>query len=272
MAKIAVGQMRVEPGDVDANLGKMLAFTAGAAALGAQLIVLPEVALSGLVADMRTVAQPIPGPATDTLAEMARDGEIWVIAGMPEINPDGAPFNSAVVISPTGEVAAIYRKVFLYLQEAEGFACGRAACLLDLGFARAGLTICYDYVFPEYVRRLVLGGAQLILHPTAWVDTQTCRDWRYPAGEAYRAQCRVRALENGVFFASANVMGAYDAGGYLEGVGRSAIIAPWGEVLAEVTDDEGVAVAELDLGRVEEWTTQVAPYLRDFRNVPLPPV
>lgn len=272
MASIAVGQMRVDPGDVDANLGRMLALTASASVLGAQLIVLPEVALTGLVADMRTVAQPIPGPATDRLAEMARDGEIWVIAGMPEINPDGAPFNSAAVISPAGEVAAIYRKVFLYLQEADGFACGHEACLLDLDFARAGLTICYDYVFPEYVRRLVLGGAQLILHPTAWVDTQTCRDWHYPAAEAYRAQCLVRALENGVFFASANVMGPYDAGGYLEGVGRSAIIAPWGEVLAEVTDDEGVAVAELDFGRVDEWTTQVAPYLRDFRNVPLPPV
>jgi len=272
MASMAVAQMRVVPGDTDANLSKAIDLVGQAAAEGAELVLLPEVALTGLVAEMATVAQPIPGPATDKLAESARAGEIWVIAGMPEANPDGAPFNSAVVISPTGEIATIYRKVFLYLQESVGFSCGQEACLLDLGFARAGLMICYDYVFPEYVRRLVLGGAQLILHPTAWVDTQVCRDWHYPAAEAYRAQCLVRAVENGVFFASANVMGPYDAGGYLEGVGRSAIIAPWGEVLAEVVDDEGVAVAELDLGRVEEWTTQVAPYLRDFRNVPLPPV
>ena len=272
MATIAVGQMRVEPGKVDANLGTMLALIAEASGRGAELVVLPELALTGLIDDMQAVVQQIPGATTEKLCEAARDGGIWTVAGMPEANPAGGPFNAAVVISPAGEIAAVYRKIFLYLQEAEGFACGREACLPDLGFARVGLTICYDYIFPEYLRRLVLGGAELLLHPTAWVDTQACRDWHYPAAEAYRAQCLVRALENQVFFASANIVGPYDDGGHLVGVGRSAVIAPWGEVLAEVAEGEGVAVADCDFTRVSAWCEEVAPYMRDFRSVTIPEV
>lgn len=274
MATVAVGQMRVNPGSVNANLARVLALISEAADAGADLVVLPEMALTGLIDDMRAVAQPVPGPATERIGAVAAEGGIWAVVGMPEANPAGDPFNAAVVISPAGEIAAVYRKVFLYLQEAEGFACGDEACLLDLGFARAGLTICYDYVFPEYLRRLVLAGASLLLHPTAWVDTQACRDWHYPAAEAYRAQCLVRALENQVFFASANIIGPYDAGGCLEGVGRSSIIAPWGEVLAEVAHDagdgQGVAVAELDFQRVVQWSHQVAPYMRDLRAKAIP--
>jgi len=272
MARIAVAQMRVEPTDHEANLAKALDLIGQAAAEGAELVLLPEMALTGLAQDMATAAQPIPGPATEALCRAAVDAGAWVVGGMPEANPGGKPFNSAVAIDPRGEIADIYRKVFLYLSEADACDRGDRACLLDLGFCTAGLMICYDYIFPEYVRRLVMAGARLILHPTAWVDTEVCRQWRYPAAEAYRAQCLVRALENGVFVASANVLGQYDEGGYLGGVGRSAIIAPWGEVLAEVPEGDGVAVADLDFTRIEEWTRDVAPYLRDFREVSIPNV
>lgn len=272
MPNIAVAQMRVNPGDIEQNLSRALDLVADAAAQDAELVLLPEMCLAGLAEDGAKLAQTIPGPVTDRLAAAATEADAWVIAGMPEANPNGKPFNAAVVISPQGEIAATYRKVFLYLQEAQGSARGDQACLLDLGFCRAGLMICYDYVFPEYVRRLVLAGARLIVHPTAWVDTEVCRRWHYPAPEAYRAQCMVRALENGVFLASANVIGKYDAGGYLGGVGRSAIIAPWGEVLAEVADGEGVAVAEVDFSRIEPWAEEVAPYLRDFQQIEIPEV
>lgn len=272
MAHIAVAQMQVAPGDVDANLSKALRLIDAAARQGAELIVLPEMALVGLPGDIEAAAQDVPGPATDRLAEAACEAGAWVIAGIAESNPEGDPFNAAVAIDPEGEIVAVYRKVFLYLQEAEAFGRGCEACLLDLGFAQAGLTICYDYIFPEYMRRLVTAGAELLLHPTAWVDTQTGREWGYPSPEAYRAQCLVRALENQVFFASANVVGPYDAGGHLEGVGRSSVIAPWGEVLAEVADGEGVAVADCDFSRIEAWCEEVAPYMRDFRDVEIPEV
>lgn len=272
MARIAVAQMQVTPGDLDANLAKALGLIADAGRQEAELVVLPEMALSGLSAKLPENAQEVPGPVTDELSGAARQIGAWVIAGMPQANPGGDPFNVAVAITPGGEIAAVYRKVFLYLQEAEGFSRGCEACLLDLGFARAGLTICYDYIFPEYIRRLVLAGAQLLLHPTAWVDTQAGREWGYPSAEAYRAQCMVRALENQVFFASANIIGPYDEGGHLVGVGRSSVIAPWGEVLAEVAEGEGVAVADCDFSRVDAWCEEVAPYMRDFRSVEIPEV
>jgi len=276
MAKIAVAQMDSDMVSVEVNLEKTQALVDDAAARGAELVLLPEVALRGQDADGGAIAHEIPGPATDALAEMARRANAWVIMGLTEANPDGKPFNSAVVLGPDGKIVDVYRKIFLYLGEADGHTPGEEACLLDLGFCTAGLTICYDYIFPEYLRRLVLGGAELLLHPTAWVDTQACRDWHYPAAEAYRAQCLVRALENQVFFASANIIGPWDAGGWLEGVGRSSIIAPWGEVLAEVANDEGdgqgLAVADLDFDRVAQWCEQVAPYMRDFRAKTIPEV
>jgi predicted amidohydrolase len=92
----------------------------------------------------------------DELAEMARGAGAWVVMGMAEANPDGKPFNSAVVLDPDGALVDIYRKVFLYLMENDGYRPGDKACLLDLGFCTAGLTICYDYIFPEYIRALVV--------------------------------------------------------------------------------------------------------------------
>ena len=84
----------------------------------------------------------------------------------------------------------------------------------------------------------------------------------YPAREAYRAQCLVRALENNIFVASANRARSLDANGNLYQVGGSSIIAPWGEVLAEVDEAEDVGVAELDFARAAEWSDAAA----DFQN------
>jgi len=270
MARIAVAQMDPDMTSVEVNLNKTQALVDAAAAQGAELVLLPEVALRGQDADGKAVAHEIPGPATDALAEMARGANAWVIMGLTEANPAGKPWNSAVVLSPAGEIVDVYRKVFLYLGEADGHTPGEEACLLDLGFCTAGLTICYDYIFPEYIRALVVGGARLLLHPTAWQDSDVCREWSYPAPEVYRAQCLMRAIENNIFVASANRARSHDANGNLYMVGRSAIIAPWGEVLAEVEAEEGVAVADLDFSLIEEWSEAAAPYFRDYLEKTIP--
>ncbi len=272
MAKIAVAQMDPDVASLDVNLEKAQALTDAAAEQGAELVLLPEVALRGQDAEGNSMAHQIPGPATDALAEMARGANAWVIMGLAEANPIGKPFNSAVVLDPEGALVDVYRKVFLYLGEADGYTAGDEACLLDLGFCQAGLTICYDYIFPEYIRALVVAGARLLLHPTAWQDSDVCREWGYPAREAYRAQCLVRALENNVFVASANRARSLDDNGNLYMVGRSSIIAPWGEVLAEVDEEEGVAVADLDFSLIEQWSTAAAPYLKDYLEKEIPEV
>lgn len=272
MARIAVAQMDPDVASVDVNLNKTQALVDAAVAQGAELVLFPEVALRGQDAEGQAIAHDVPGPVTNALGEMARGAGAWVIMGLAEVNPEGKPYNSAVVLNPAGELTAVYHKVFLYMGEADGYTPGGRACLLDLGFSTAGLTICYDYIFPEYIRALVVGGARLLLHATAWQDSDVCRQWGYPAPEVYRAQCLVRAVENNIFVASANRARSYDANGNLYMVGRSAIIAPWGEVLAEVEADEGVAVADLDFSLIEQWSAAAAPYLKDYLEKSIPQV
>jgi predicted amidohydrolase len=269
MPKLAVAQTALVPGDTEANLAQALGLIREAAGQGAELVCLPECLNTGLAASLQEAAKPVPGPFTEALAAAAKEGGLWVVCGMAERDGETL-YNAAVVIAPDGTLRAVYRKCYLYLQEAEAFAPGREACVLDLGFATAAVTICYDYIFPEYIRALRLAGAQLLIHATAWVDTEDCRRWHYPAAEAYRAQCRVRALENGMFVMSANHFGPYDSGGTLRCVGHSSIIAPWGEVLAEVTEGSGVAVAEVEFSRAEEWAATAAPYVRDWQRVGCP--
>lgn len=273
MSRIAVAQMTPDPTSVQANLDKAATLIASAAEQGAELVLLPEIALMGQDESGEPIQHAIPGAATDALAQMATDAGAWVIMGLREANPAGGkPFNSAVALNPAGEIADVYRKVFLYVGEKDGNEPGEESCLIDLGFCTAGLTICYDYIFPEYIRALVVGGARLLLHSTAWQDNDVCREWNYPAREAYRAQCLVRALENNIFVASANRARSLDANGNLYQVGGSSVIAPWGEVLVEVDEAEGVAVAELDFTRADEWSASVAPYFKDYLTKTIPSV
>ncbi len=269
MSRIAVAQIAIRVGDVASNVAQARDLIAEAGRQGAELVILPECFTTGLAANVADLAEPIPGPTSDTLAQGAADAGCWVVAGMAERGPE-ALHNASVVIRPSGEIAATYRKCYLYVGEDQVFARGGRACVVDLGFAVAGITICYDYVFPEYIRELALRGSQLLVHSTAWVDTDDCQRWHYPAAQAYRAQLQVRALENGIFAASANNFGPYDAAGQLRCVGQSCIIAPWGEYLAQLGEGSGVAVADCDFARAADWAATVAPYMRDFKNVPRP--
>jgi omega-amidase len=270
MTKLAAVQIGLKPGEVAANVGQALELLAEAAAQGAALAVLPECFSTGLVyGQMEKLAEPVPGPTADALCRAAAEHGLWISAGLVQQGPE-KPFNAAVVINPAGEVVHCYHKSYLYMREAEMFARGDQSFVADCGFARAGVLICYDYVFPEYVRGLVVRGANLLAHSTAWVDSAECRRWNYPAVEAYRAQNRVRALENGITVVSANNSGPYDSAAALECVGHSTIIAPWGEVLAELESGPGVAVAEVDFSLAGKWSQTAAPYLHDHLHCPRP--
>jgi predicted amidohydrolase len=94
------------------------------------------------------------------------------------------------------------------------------------------------------------------------VTTDVCEQGHY-SPLAYRAMGMTRALENGVYFLGANLWGACDPDGYLRAIGQSAIIAPWGEILAEVQAEEGVAVATVDFDAPEGWRRAAAPYRED---------
>lgn len=263
-AVLAVGQYRCVVGEKGANLARIEGLTQEAARQGAQLVCFPELGTTGFAGeDLQELAEPVPGPTVQRLGDIARQNHLFVIAGLPEVDPaTGRLHNSCVLLDPEGRLAAHYRKRCLYLGEKQTFEPGDRSVLFDAGFGRLALTICYDYVFAQYIRQLVDAGAELICHPTAWVTTDTCEQWHY-SPMAYRAMGMTRALENSVFYLSANLWGACDRDGQLRAIGQSAIIAPWGEVLAEVRDGEGVAVATVDFDAPEGWRQAAAPYLQD---------
>lgn len=274
MPKIAITQIACAVGDVEKNVARACDMVAEAAGQGADLVLFPEMFTTGFpLEDLPRLSEPIPGPTTQRLSGVAAQHGVFVVAGMAEKDArTGKLHNAAVVLSPGGDLLARYRKVYLYLGEREVLTRGDEACLVDLGFVTAGVAICYDYIFAHYVHGLVARGAELLLHPTAWVTTEDCERWRY-SPTAYRAQGMTRALENSVYFASSNLWGPCDPAGYLRGIGQSAVIAPWGEVLAEIPSGEGVAVAEVDFSLAPKWREAAAPYLADWdREVRWPEV
>jgi predicted amidohydrolase len=189
-----------------------------------------------------------------------------MVVGMVEANPEGGkPYNAAVVLDPSGAVVSVYRKMYLFAGEREVFARGQQPCLVDLPFARAAVTICYDFIFPGYIAGLVDRGAELILHPTNWLTTESWVQLGYNQQE-YRAVGLARAVENTVWFLSANRYGPSDEAATFSSIGQSSIIAPWGKVVAEVEDGEGIAVAEVDFDDAAVWREQVARYLEDRRS------
>jgi predicted amidohydrolase len=263
-ATLGVGQYQCVVGDKDANLSKIERLTREAARQGAQLVCFPELGTTGFAGEhLNELAEAIPGPTVQRLGDIARQNGLYLIAGMPEVDSaTGNRHNSCILLDPQGALAARYRKRCLYLGEKQLFAPGDRNVLFDAGFSRLALTICYDYVFAQYIGQLVDAGAELICHPTAWVTTDVCEQWHY-SPMAYRAMGMTRALETGVFYLSANLWGACDPAGQLCAIGQSAIIAPWGEVLAEVPTGEGVAVATVDFDAPEGWRRAAAPYQQD---------
>jgi predicted amidohydrolase len=264
MSRLAVAQTVCQVGDVAANLDQAQHLVAQAHRRRAELICFPELFTTGFAPERwQELAEPIPGPSTERLGRMAREAGLFLVAGLLEKDPStGHLHNAAVLVSPEGALLARYRKVHLYLGERDLLVPGRESCVCDVGFCKLALAICYDYAFPEYVRFLVDRGAQLLVHPTAWLTTDACEQWRYHP-MAYRAMGMTRALENTMFFMSANLSGNFDAAGTLRAVGQSAVIAPWGEILAEIQTGPGVSVADADFSRTPQWRQTVAPYLAD---------
>ena len=202
------------------------------------VILLTEVFLNrGVPAKLHETALPIPGPATDVLAEKARKYKSYVIAGMLESDA-GRVYNTAVLMDREGRLAGKYRKTHLPLAEVEdGITPGSDYPVFDTDFGRIGMLICWDFVFPEPMRILRLKGAEVVFLPIAGD----------PMPGHWDTITRARAMDNGVFFVTSISQGV-----------ASRIVNPEGEVLAEAT--EGLATADLDLDKESRvWWLSVGP-------------
>lgn len=260
--------------DPAVNLPETVALVRAAAAGGAGFVLTPECtnALSANRAHQREVlrhedADPTLGALRD---EAARAG-IWLLIGSLGLltdDADGRFANRSFLITPAGQIAARYDKIHMFdvnltetevYRESAGYRPGAQAVLADAGFARIGMTVCYDLRFPHLFRRLARAGAQILTVPAAFNHLTGLAHWE--------VLLRARAIETGCFVLAPAQTGFHPekSGKGRRTHGHSLAIAPWGEVLADGGAEPGVTFAELDLTEVTRARARV-PALQHDRD------
>jgi deaminated glutathione amidase len=235
--------------DKDRNLEVAERLVRAAAADGAGLVCLPEKwTVLGTPEALLAGAEPLDGPSLSAARGWARELGVHLLAGSIAERVAGEELlrNTSVLIGPDGEDLAVYRKIHMFDVEVEGVTyreseheqAGDEVVLGSLGDAELGLSICYDLRFPELYRILAVRGATVVTIPSAFTA---------PTGRAHwEVLLRARAIENQLFVVAAGQVGS--APPHFESWGHSAVVDPWGMVLAIASEDEECFVAaDLDL-------------------------
>ena len=238
-------------GDKARNLEEAERLVRAAAADEAVLIALPE--KWNLLAggeELLAGAEPLDGPCLSAARRWAAELGIHLLAGsVSEQGPGGKAFNTSVLIGPGGEDLAVYRKIHMFdvdvggvsYRESDHEQPGKEIVTASLAEATIGLSVCYDLRFPELYRILALRGAQVLAVPSAFTATTGRDHWE--------VLLRARAIESQAFVLAPNQVG--EALPHFESYGHSAIVDPWGVVLASAPDEECFVAAELDFGALE---------------------
>jgi len=265
--------------DPKANLEKAADRVADAARRGAQVVCLPELYRSPYFCQKEDhaffdLAEPVPGPSTERLSEVARKAGVAVVVPVFEKRAVGLYHNSAAILDADGKLAGLYRKMHIpddpAFYEKFYFAPGdRGFQAIDTRHGRIGTLICWDQWYPEGARLTALRGASVLFYPTA-IGWHPAEKERYGAAQrdAWRTIQRGHAIANGCFVAAVNRVGfepGPDGGAGLEFWGTSFLADPFGVVIAEAaTDREEILVGTVDLARIEE-VRRNWPFLRDRR-------
>ena len=259
------------------NLARAEARIQDAARQGAQIICLEELFRSQYFcreenADLFELAEPVPGPSTETLSKLARSLNVVIIASLFERRAAGIYHNTAAVIDADGTFLGKYRKMHipddpLYYEKFYFTPGDLGFPNFDTRFGRLGVLVCWDQWYPEGARLSSLGGANILFYPTAigWHPSEK-EEFGAAQLDAWRTIQRSHAIANGVFVAAVNRVGFEgppESG--LEFWGHSFVCDPFGQILAEASaDKEEILVVECDPRRVEE-VRRNWPFLRDRR-------
>jgi predicted amidohydrolase len=262
MSEAVVGAIQMtSTEDVEANLERARELVRQAASAGALLVGLPEnFAYLGNDKDHRlAIAESVPepgtaaagardggGPILSAMEELARATGTWLLlGGFPEKGSGQRIRNTAVLLDPEGAVVSVYRKVHLFdvdtpggrrFRESESIEPGEGPVVAETPWGGLGLSICYDVRFPELYRALAARGARILAVPSAFT-METGKDH-------WHVLLRARAIENQAFLLAPAQFGAH--GPNRASYGHAMVIDPWGTILAECGDHDGVAVAHLD--------------------------
>jgi predicted amidohydrolase len=258
--KIALAQIECKRADKTENLRRIEQTAVKARKQGAELVVFPELSLTGYVVrdEIYGLAEPIPGPATETVGKIAQKTKTHIVFGMPELSrkAEATIHNTAVLVGPKGLVGK-YQKMYLpthsVFEEKRYFRAGYQATAFDTRLGKIGLIICYDIFFPEVSRLVRLEGAQLIICISASPATRRV---------FFETLTVARAMENTAFVAYVNLVGIEDG---LQFWGGSRIIGPNGKILAKAKyDEEDMVIGTVDYSDIRPVETFV-PTLRDLR-------
>jgi predicted amidohydrolase len=254
--RIALAQLAIADGNKEENLKKMESALQKAWEESADLLILPELNLTGLVSleQMKLIAEPRGGESFQQIQNMLKTYPVSVLYSFPEYVSDDEIYITSCLLGKNGEVLAYYRKTHLYTDENEMFSRGNEWTKVKLGGLSIGLLTCYDIEFPEPARTLALQGIDLLI-----VNSANMAPYEY----IHRLFIQARALENQFFVVYCNRIGA---NAKYEYHGQSAVIGPDGKIIAEIEDDvEAVQIVEISLEEIAK-SKSVFNYLADLRH------
>jgi N-carbamoylputrescine amidase len=281
--KIGLVQMRMGP-DPDANLESAIVHIREAAKRGANIVCLPELFRAQYFCQREDIklfdlAEPIPGPSTARLGEVAREARVVIVASLFERRAPGLYHNTAVTLGQDGSIISVYRKMHipddpLYYEKFYFTPGDLGFKAVDTAFGRVGTLVCWDQWYPEGARLTALQGAEVLFYPTAigWHPAEK-EEFGAAQYDAWQTIQRAHAIANGVYVAGVNrvghengdIRGNRAAGPGLEFWGGSFLADPFGRIIAKAShQEEEILIGEIDLAVLED-TRRNWPFLRDRR-------
>ncbi len=243
--KVAVVQYDPASDDKEKNIEKAAEKVKKASRQGAKFVVLPEYFSIGGGSDgCDVLAEPVPGYTVERLMDISKNNGVYICGSMLEGTEDHV-YNTAIFTSPDGELIATYRKMHLFMDEQDNICAGDETVVVETEYGKIGLMICYDAIFPEVARDLGSKGAELILVPSNWPD---------PFKPQWQLATSARALDNQVWLAAANCIGADDKFTYF---GNSRIVAPTGVPVDECGDEEEISISTVRMDTIDEFKETV---------------
>jgi len=254
--KLALAQYAVVRGNPDANLKKIRAFADKAKTEGAQALFLPEMCTTGFDWQKNESLLHTANAHLDEIAKLAKTYHIALCGSFLEANDSGRPANTLYYFEQTGQIAMHYRKAHLFtlFGEEKHMEAGNAIVTGGTELGQIGCSICYDLRFPELFRNCALQGAVIQVLPAAFP---------HPRLAHWQTLIRARAIENQIYCIATNQCGTENHGSTMNDIhyfGHSMVVDPWGTVLLEADESEGLHIIDIDIEKVTATRAQMAVF------------